>query len=114
MTQEEARREIGAIANSLLRNALSYIEGARKIAGLRFFAGLENDLDITPFVGIDSETDDLPLGESREHWQPQALARLQPKIDRAEVWARELSHPYCNRLAARFHDEHSSLGETAG
>src|SRR5258705_1186700 len=57
MTRDEARQAIGMTARALLTGALSYIEGARKIANLRFPAALEWDSDIFPFLGIDSETD---------------------------------------------------------
>jgi hypothetical protein len=53
VTREEARQEIGATADGLLRGALSYIEGARKIATLPLTADLENDPDIRPFISID-------------------------------------------------------------
>src|SRR5262245_793466 len=102
MTRDEARRAIGMTAGALLAGALSYIEGARKIVSLRFSAGLERDPDILPFVGIDSETDALPMGDFRYPWDPEALRELQPKIDRAEQSARELCREYCERLVKRF------------
>jgi len=83
-----------------LSGALSYIEGARKIARLRFCADLEWDPDIVPFVGIDSETDALPMRDSL--WDPEALKDLQPKIDRAERWAREFGKEHCEQLVKRF------------
>jgi hypothetical protein len=82
MTQEEARREIGEMAKDLLSGKLCYIEGSRKLAKLRFVANLENDPDLTPLVAIDSETDAFPFGSVREHWQPNALAKLQPESRR--------------------------------
>src|SRR5882672_5877335 len=102
MTRDEARRAIGMTTRALLTGALSYIEGARKIANLRFPADLERDSDIMPFVGIDSETDALPMGDFRHLWDPEALRKLQPEIDKAEQWARELGRQYCERLVKRF------------
>jgi len=58
--------------------------------------------DLLPFVRIDSETEALPLGEMRVHWQQTALEGLQPEIDRMEAWARRFGEPYCRNLVARF------------
>jgi hypothetical protein len=102
MTKEEARVEIGGIARDVLSGAVSYIEGARKIASLGFLAGLDTDPDVLPFVGIDSETDALPLGQARKHWHERALTNLQPDIEKAEAWAREFGHSPAARLAIRF------------
>jgi hypothetical protein len=99
----EARRAMFDAAKDMLTGKLSYIEGARKIVAAKWEARLdESDPDLLPFVGIKSETDALPFGELRVHWQPAALKALQPKIDEAEAWARRFGEPYCRNLVARF------------
>jgi len=97
----KARRLIFETASKILSGAVLPIEGARIIAASRFAARLQNDPDILPFVGIDSETDALPLGNERKHWQAQALAGLQPRIDQAQQWAREFGSGHCQNLLAR-------------
>ena len=72
----EARRAILDAAQDMLAGRLTYIEGARKIVAIWWRSKLdERDADFLPFVGIDSETEALPFGEMRAHWQPAALAR---------------------------------------
>ena len=102
MTHDWARREIGRVAVAMLKGATSFIEGSRELSQLHFIAGLEDDPDLIAFVGIDSETDALPMGELRKMWNADALAKLQPEIDRAEAWARKFGHSHCERLAKRF------------
>jgi hypothetical protein len=102
MTKEEARSEIGRTAQAMLSGAIDYLEGARRIASLRFSADLDIDSDVTPFIGIDSETEALPLGPVREYWHCSALEKLQPEIERAEAWARKFGHSAAERLAIRF------------
>ena len=98
-----ARRVMFDAAQDMLAGRLSYIEGARKIVAARWLARLdESDPDLLPFVGIDSETEALPFGEMRTHWQPAALEALQPEIDRSEAWARGFGEPHCRNLVARF------------
>jgi hypothetical protein len=58
------------------------------------------DADYRTFVGIDSETDALPLGRSRQHWAPDALAEIGPEIERAERWALDFGkEAFANVLA---------------
>jgi hypothetical protein len=96
-----ARRIILETALSVLAGKVSPIEGARLIASTRFTARLEDDPDVLPFVGIASETETLPLGDDRIHWQAQALTSLQPDIDKAQTWARDFVSAYCQNLLAR-------------
>lgn len=98
----DARRAIFETAQDLLAGRLCYIEGSRKIVGTKWAARLdERDPDLLTLAGIVSETDALPFGEMRAHWQPAALQALQPKIDRMEAWARRLGEPCCRNLVAR-------------
>jgi hypothetical protein len=98
-----ARRTIVAFAQDMLAGRLSYIEGARKIIRAWSAARLDGrDADVLPFHGIDSETDALPFGEMRAHWQVGALEALQPEIDEKEAWARQFGELHCRNLVARF------------
>ncbi|MBR1145376.1 hypothetical protein [Bradyrhizobium sp. AUGA SZCCT0431] len=87
----------------MLSGTLSYIEGALKIFAAREASRLDDrDADLLPFVGIVSETDTLPFGEMRTHWQAAALEALQPKVAKMEAWARQLGEPHCINLVERF------------
>jgi hypothetical protein len=98
-----ARRGIFKAVQDMLAGTLSYIEGARVIRLTIYEAKLDEwDADLVPFRGIDSETDALPVGAERAHWQAAALVALQPEIDRAETWAREHGELHCRRLVERF------------
>ena len=99
----ESRRAIFDAAQDMLAGRLTYIEGARKIFAAWWTSKLdEGDADFLPFVGIVSETDALPFGEMRAHWQQAALEALQSEIDRKETWAREFGESHCRSLVARF------------
>jgi hypothetical protein len=98
----EAWRDISAIARNILVGDISPIEGARAIVRSAHMDDLEWDEDVIPFVAIDSETDALPFGEVRALWKPESLEKLQPAIDSAEAWAREIAIPHCLKLVERF------------
>ena len=86
---EEHRRQASArivtIAQRILSGESGIVAGARQLARLRFDVGAEHDSDFIFFVAVDSESDDLPLGEVRSHWNADVLkekdAELQKKLD---------------------------------
>ena len=109
MTHEQiqsARRQVVRTARAMLALETNFLLGARQLASLLNQAGLpENDKDFMTFAGIDSETDDLPLGDVRQQWDAQALAKLQPDIDAAEEWARDFGELACLALIKRFGED---------
>ncbi|MGI9088007.1 MAG: hypothetical protein ACR2HH_09760 [Chthoniobacterales bacterium] len=60
------------------------------------------DPDFRTFVAIDSETDDLPVGETRRHWAADALAKKDLEIARCEDVYRHAAHEAASHLVARF------------
>ena len=97
------RRDVVATAKAMLSGGVNYLEGARRLAALRFEAAVrEDDEDFMAFVAIDSETDEFPLGRVREEWSEEVLDRLQPEIDDAIVWARNFGDAACDALSRRF------------
>lgn len=98
-----ARRKIIKAAQDMLVGNISYLEGACKIVAAGPTARIDEwGIDLLPFVGIISETDALPFGEARKHWQAAALKALQPEIDRKEAWARSFGEGHCKNLIERF------------
>ena len=75
MASQRTRTTIAQIASQMIAKEIDLIEGCRRISRL---AG---DLDdgradvFTVFAGVDSETDDLPLGAKRKLWNELSLAR---------------------------------------
>jgi hypothetical protein len=51
------------------------IEACRIVVSLRRSFPDPQDSDLLILVGIESETDDLPVGEVRDRWAPDVLAR---------------------------------------
>jgi hypothetical protein len=99
-----ARRNIVALAKSMLSGELQYIEGADRICKLRaqFHESLIQDEDIMAFVLISSETDHLPLQAQRHLWSPAALANLESDFERVQAWAETFAPQACKNLIARF------------
>ena len=98
------RKRVGAVAFGMLNGEVEFLEGAIELASLRHEAAVEeNDQDFNAFVVIASETDNLPIGASRALWSKEALAKHQPEIDAAIVWAKKVGMAACQSFAMRFH-----------
>jgi hypothetical protein len=98
-----ARRSILTTMERMLDGSLPYLEGSRTITTLRFDADVDEfDPDILPFVGVDSETESLPIGDKRKFWSAANRERLQPRIDEAERWAKGILESHCRNFIQRF------------
>jgi hypothetical protein len=99
----ENRAKAVSIVQAMLDGSIDYIVGARQLSGMKYDEGFtEDDADLAVFSLIDSETDSLPIGHSREYWSKEALERLQPEIDRSVKWAKGMSLKHCKSIVRRF------------
>lgn len=98
-------KRIVKTARAMLAGELSFILGSRTLAALGHESGYDNDSDFNMFISIDSDTDALPIGQVREHWDKSALEKLEPEIQAAEAWAKEHGEAACASLIARFGEE---------
>ncbi len=100
------RQQVVTVARDILEGRSGVIEGSRLLASLSHCIGVgEFDADFLPFVGIDSETDHLPIGEVRRHWAADALATKDAELAVAEAFYRQRASAACARLIARFADQ---------
>jgi len=103
---ESCRLAIIETASEMLDGRMGFLLGSRALWRLLCELGCDAaDADVRIFMAIDSETDALPLGEVRQHWDQAALERLEPEIREAERWAREAGESACISLIQRFEAE---------
>jgi hypothetical protein len=100
--QQRASNQIVTIARSILSGELGIIAGARQINGWRFDVRAEHDPDFLFFVGLDSETDHLPIGESRQHWSAEALRAKDAEIAQYESFYRTRALEACKSLIQKY------------
>lgn len=106
---QSVRNRIHIVALGMLDGSIPFLEGAITLASLRHEAGVEeNDVDFLAFVAIASETDDLPIGPSLQHWSAAALEKHQSPIEKATQWAKEVGATSCQSLVSRFNTKNSS------
>ena len=82
-------QEILSTAKQLLAERLGVIAASRKLAGLRPYVAPQIAEVLLTFVAIASETDTLPVGPVRKHWNPEALQRKDREIEDAEQFYRD-------------------------
>ena len=103
--REFLSRKIVVAARSILSGELGVIAGARQLCGLGHQIGADSDPDFIFFVGLDSESDHLPVGEVRQRWNPDALREKDAEIAAIELSAREKTFEICRRLIEKYdHD----------
>ena len=103
---EEHRRlasaKIVAVAQSILSGELGIVAGSRQLAALRSDVGADRDSDFLFFVAVDSETDHLPLGDARSHWNPDALKVKDEELRNFEASARNSALEICRSLIQKY------------
>jgi hypothetical protein len=87
-----------SLAKQLLAGQLGVIAAARGLASLRHDAEPELNEILLVFTGIDAETDALPVGEIRQHWNAEALERKDREIAKAEEFYRASATEAATRL----------------
>lgn len=95
--------EILQIAQRFLDGKIGVIEVSRLLVSVE--SSLSKDdkiLDIMFFVAIDSETDHLPIGSVRAHWDPQRLIEKDKEFEAVEAYYASESREVCSRLIDRF------------
>jgi hypothetical protein len=86
-------------AKEMLGGTLGPIEGARRIARLRERV-CDEDPVFDPFRGIDSETDDLVVGDNRSLWAQSYLDDVSRRYAAYEATLRPDIMPACQALLA--------------
>lgn len=90
-------------ASQILSGRLDVLEGSRILSGLRREVDVpDNDPDFETFVLIDSETDNLPIGDARKLWSESALAALETDVGKARVWAMTAGEEALRSVVSRF------------
>jgi hypothetical protein len=78
--RDAARRTVLNVARGMLDGSILLVEGCRKLVGLRTDAQIPANDAFNVFRGVESETDDYPVGNVRSEYAPELLARLDAEV----------------------------------
>ena len=101
----DPRRRVVELASAYIANSVGLVEMSREMSSLRFKVGAEWDEDFVYFVAVDSETDTFPVGPSRVHWSPSALAREDAAREQYEQSARSRSIEHAENLITKYRSD---------
>jgi len=95
-------RKVRALAQRIISNEVGVIEGSRQMLKFRVWLQAEKDEDFLTFVGVDSESHHLPVGNVRTHWQPEALEKKDEEIAALEEFYRKNVVEAAARIKAKY------------
>ena len=90
------------IARAVLAGEIGILEGTRLLVPLlNLDLKIASDEDFNFLRGVDSETDDLPVGRVRQEWHPDSLPAKDVEIARCEnLWGSDVRCA-CERIIWR-------------
>jgi hypothetical protein len=91
-----------AIARNVLDGKLDLLNGCAELSYKVHLGGLAADPEFGIFMGVWSESNHLPLGPDRRHWNAEALKRKDENIAQITAAYRETVLAACRRLIERF------------
>ena len=90
------------IARSVLSGQLTAIEACWLLCPIVHQApGMVTEADYKLIIGVESETDHLPIGRLREQWHPDFLEEKDREIARCEALWGEQIRAACERILLR-------------
>jgi hypothetical protein len=96
---DRERRQASELAQRALDGSSTMLEAVRELVPLAHTDAIANEADRLLIIGIDSETDHLPVGAVRKLWASDALLTKETEIARAEAnWKAEFLDA-CKRIA---------------
>ena len=100
--RRELHHSVVETCRALIDGRAGPVEVSRRLVALAHELGADRDEDFVYFVGLDSETDHFPLGESRQHWSAAALAREDAKRAKYDVAAHADAAQRCRNLLLKY------------
>lgn len=99
MANESQKERAIQIARAVVAGQTRVLEAVRALCPiLHSEPGLISQKDFNFIIGVESETDDLPIGRIREEWHSDYLPDKDHEIERCENLWRESIRAVCERL----------------
>jgi hypothetical protein len=96
---DRERQRAKEIAEAVLDGRTTILEAVRELVSLAHTDAIADEDDRRLIIGIDSETDHLPIGRVREYWAADALEAKDAEIASAEERWKARFRCACKRIA---------------
>lgn len=93
--------EFTSVIRNMLSGKIDLLVGCRKLIQLRPYIDIEEDEDWLIIVGIESETDDVPLGNERLTWNLDRLRIKDAEIQTYMKKTKPLLLDACRKVLAK-------------
>lgn len=94
---QQLKSEIREVALNLINDDIHFIEGIRIIRDKLNYISLSDD-EANLIRGIDSDTDDVPVGETRKLWNKEALEKLDRELEEYILEVKPAVKDLCKRI----------------
>lgn len=94
--------QVVEVCRAILNGETKVLSGVRKLCRLHYELFEQIDDDFVLFIGIDSETDDLPIGDERQYWNEEVLLKKDKEIAEYEARVKQDVFDGCRKLIDRF------------
>lgn len=112
--QLTVKARIVDLASDILRDRVNLVEGCRKLVQLHAQLDDKDDELFLPIIALESETDHLPVGETRAFWCPEALAKKEKAVEPYLDAMRDEVKAVCRLLVAKYTGPAATNGEEEG
>jgi len=92
---------IVSVASMMLSGKMDIVSGVRQIVVLLPEEDRELEMFL-PLRGVESETEEFPVGSVRAHWNPDALAKLDRELDEYLSRVEGLVLECCRRIVSNY------------
>jgi hypothetical protein len=93
-----ARRTMLDVARGMIDGSILLVGGCRRLVRLQTVAQIPPNDTFNVFVGVESETDDFPVGCVRSEYAPELLAQLDAKVSNYLSQARPIIIEACRQI----------------
>lgn len=95
-------RDVVETCQAVIKGSMGIIAASRKLRNLHYQMFQNVDDDFCVFIGIESETDDLPVGDERQYWDVAVLSEKDKEIAEYEDKVVKAVVESCKKLIDRF------------
>jgi hypothetical protein len=98
-----AKEKMVILAQQIIDGSMDIIDGCRRMTYLNIEEKIRNeDTDFLTLRGIESETDEFPIGEVRKHYHKRSLEKLDKELNEYIEQVRPTLLKACKNLISKY------------
>jgi len=94
------KKKMVILAQQVINGSLGIVEGCRRIVSFKIYP--IDDPDYQTIVGVESETDEFPIGDVRKHYHKASLEKLDRELNEYLVRVKPIVFEACKNLITKY------------